>query len=128
MANHQMLHQTLRAALLGALIAGAPAALAQATDYGTQADTGAAPVDDQTVSSFAGAMSEVRDIQTSFSAKLENVKDEDKARELQMQAQGKMVEAVEGNGLSVQEYNSLSSQMKQDPVFRSAVMAQLEGQ
>lgn len=82
-------------------------------------------VDDQTVADFASALSEIQGIQQDFSQKLQNVEDQEKARELQQQAQEQMVAAVERNDLSVNEYNQVAQAMSRDQQLRERIMSQL---
>lgn len=107
-----------------------PAAFAQDPQGYGQPPQGAAaqPADDATVTSFAEAMGEVQVIQQKFSEQLQGVEDNEKARELQMKAQGEMVSAVEASGISVQDYNALASRLDQDPALREKVEKKLQSQ
>lgn len=121
--------QIATTALLSTLLLP-PAAFAQDPQGYGQSPQGAAaqPADDSTVTSFAEAMGEVQVIQQKFSEQLQGVEDNEKARELQMKAQGEMVSAVEASGISVQDYNALASRMDQDPALREKVEKKLQSQ
>lgn len=79
------------------------------------------PVDDQMVEKFAATYASVQSIQEDYTQQLQEVEDRQKAQELQQEAQGEMLEAVEDNGLSVQEYNEMIARMDQDPQLRQRV-------
>ncbi|MDZ7735098.1 MAG: DUF4168 domain-containing protein [Gammaproteobacteria bacterium] len=82
---------------------------------------GGANIDGQTKEKFVAAYVEIRDVQQEYTEKLQNVDDEGKARELQQQAQAEMVEIVEDNGMSVEEYNQLVGAISNDPELRKEI-------
>lgn len=82
-----------------------------------------APVDDEMVEKFATAYASVQSIQEDYTQQLQEVEDRAKAQELQQEAQGEMLGAVEDHGLSVQEYNEMIAQMDQDPQLRERVFS-----
>lgn len=83
----------------------------------------AEPVSEEKVEKFAETFSSVRSIQEEYSAKLQQADDRETAQELQQEAQGEMLEAVESEGLSAQEYNQLVARMDQDPELRERVLS-----
>jgi hypothetical protein len=82
----------------------------------------AAQVNDAKLDKFKDAFAEVNNIRKSFSGKLENVEDPEKAQKLQQQAQNDMIDAVESAGLSVQEYNQIFAAVQQNPELQKKVL------
>lgn len=121
------LKKTFTTVALSALLVAAPGAYAQQGDAPTQ-NTPPAEVNEATVNKFVDAMAKVRAIQEDFSQQLQGIEDNDRARQLQMKAQEKMISEVEASGLSVDEYNVLAQKMDQDSLFRRQVMDELSDQ
>lgn len=67
--------------------------------------------------SFMMARAEVREIQSDYSSRLQDVDDDQKVAELQAEAQEKMVEAVQGEDLTVEEFNEIARKANSDPEF-----------
>lgn len=115
-----------------ALVFGAHTALAQ--NAGAQNNAGAAPqaqstpmqVDDETVSKFVDAYTDVREIHSEYAQKLQNVQDSQQANNMQQEAQQKMEQAVTDNDISVEQYMRIAQQIGQDPQLRSRIQAELE--
>lgn len=76
---------------------------------------------------FAAAFGQVRDLQQQFARSLEQVESQEEAQSLQQQIQTKMLQAVQGNGLTVDEYNNIVSRLDQDPALRAKVMEMVDG-
>ncbi|RFA29840.1 hypothetical protein CAI21_08370 [Alkalilimnicola ehrlichii] len=125
---------TSRAAVLSLLLA-APMAFAQGT-MGAQgqqeapaqtyeAPTGqqqAADFSDDSLNQFADSYVDILDIQQDFTARLEGAEDPEQAQQLQQEANEEMVQAIEDNGLSVQEYTEIARAMDTDPELRQQVV------
>jgi hypothetical protein len=79
-------------------------------------------IDEKTVEQFASAYQEILEIQVGLSDELKEVSESDKARELQQQAQQEMLQVVEQNGLSVDDYNNVVAQMQQDVTLRNQIL------
>ncbi len=118
--------KTLTAAIaLAAMGATAPAAFAQATSpeqqqgaTGAQTQMGGAmqgEISDQDLERFASAESKVSEIRDDFSERLSQAEDQAEAQSLQLEAQEKMVEAVQSEGLAVPKYNEIATRMQTDP-------------
>lgn len=88
---------------------------------------GGAEVDDQTLERFVQAYGEVQEIRRDLTSKLSNAQDQEKAQQLQQEAQTEMVGAVQDAGLSPDEYNRIASQMANDQELRQQVIDHLEG-
>lgn len=114
------IHKTKIAIALAALLAAAPAAHAQSA---TQ--PGAAAVDAAMIENFATAYEEILTLQQDFSQQLQNIQDNDKAQALQQQVQSEMIQVVEDNDLSVQDYNAVVALIQQDPALRERIMEQV---
>lgn len=82
---------------------------------------GSSQVDQKTKEKFVGAYIEIKDVQQKYTKKLEKVNDEEKARELQKQAQAEMVEIVKSNDMSVNEYNQVVGAISSDPELRMEI-------
>jgi len=113
-------HLLLNLSLLTGLIMGAPVALAQYNPPPPQEQIppqSAAPqeLDQETKEKFIAAYIDVREIQNDYTAKLQNVTDQNEAQELQQQAQQEMMSAVESNGMSVTDYNAVTQVVANDP-------------
>lgn len=91
----------------------------------TYQDLGAEPqaqtLDPQTKEQFVAAYVEIQDIQNVYSEKLQTAADEDQAREIQQQAQDEMIQAVENNGMSINEYNEVVGIISADPELRMEI-------
>ncbi|MEX2353172.1 MAG: DUF4168 domain-containing protein [Gammaproteobacteria bacterium] len=106
--------------LLFGLMLGAPLAFAQYEPPPPQEQmapqgAGAQELDEATKEKFVAAYIEVQDIQTEYTAKLQEVTDQNEAQALQQEAQQEMISAVESSGLSVTDYNSVTQVVANDP-------------
>ncbi len=82
--------------------------------------------DDETLKNVAAASAELNDIQREYASKLENVKDQEKAMELQKKTNEKMIEAVKSNGIEVATYNAVAQQMRDDAALRGKIEKMIE--
>lgn len=124
-------HVALPACL--ALMFGMPLSVqAQGAEGGgqppTQGEGAPANIDSETKEKFITAHVEIRDVQQEYSKKLQSVEDKNKAQELQQQAQTEMVEIVEDNGLSVEQYNQIAGAMRNDPELRQEIEQRAQAQ
>jgi len=76
----------------------------------------------QTVQKFKQAYDKVGAIAKEYSPKIQATHDRSKAQSLQKEAQGKMINAVKGSGLSVTKYNQIAAMMQSDPSLRQQIM------
>ena len=115
-------------ALIMALALGSSQALAQ--DYGdnqsqdegmAQSHQQAADFSDEELQQFVDLQSEIGDIREEYVSKIENADSEDKARELQQEAQSAMVSAIEEAGMSVQDYNAIAVAYNSNPDVQKRV-------
>ncbi|ADH86550.1 DUF4168 domain-containing protein [Desulfurivibrio alkaliphilus] len=84
--------------------------------------------DQATLQSFAVASVQLQEIQQEYAGRLEGVQDQDKAIELQQQANEKMVATVEEEGLDVQTYNAIANAMNTSPELHARIMAKIEAE
>lgn len=116
--------------LLGGALMIAPLAFGLATAHayetGTEMQQAAPQVDDATLDRFVDAFVAVRDIHEDYSAQLQTVTDEATAQELQQQAQAEMVDAVQGAGMSVDDYNAIGMMLQGDPDLLEEVQQRAE--
>lgn len=76
----------------------------------------------QTVQKFKQAYDKVGAIAKEYSPKIQATHDRSKAQSLQKEAQGKMINAVKGSGLSVTKYNQIAAMMQSNPSLRQQIM------
>lgn len=130
--------KTLTAAVaLAALGATAPAAFAQATggtpQGATQGAQQGAPagqmggaqteISEEDLQKFAQADSAVGEIRDDFSQRLSQAENQEEAQSLQMEAQEKMVEAVQSEGLEIPKYNEIATRMQSDPELQQRIQS-----
>lgn len=116
---------TAAAALL-ALGLAAPAA-AQDQEQAPQAQPPAAEdISDQQLEQFAEAALAVNEIGRKYASELQGAEDESAAQDIRAQAQEEMMQAVEDEGLSVEEYNAIYAAAENDQEINSAIQALLQ--
>ena len=115
-------------ALVMAMALGTSSALAQ--EYGdnqsqdqgmAQSQQQAADFSDQELQKFVDLQGEIGEIREEYVGKIENADSEDKARELQQEAQSAMVSAIEAAGMSVQDYNAIAVAYNSNPDVQKRV-------
>lgn len=113
--------KTLTAAIAFATFGiGAPAAMAQAQGAAPapqyeQGQPAAAPISEENLKKFVEADADVAELRDEFSEKLSKAEDQEEAQKLQLEAQEKMVEAVQDSDLDVPTYNEIATRMQTDP-------------
>jgi Domain of unknown function (DUF4168) len=132
---------TRSALLASGLLALLPTALlAQSADPSTPPEAttpdpmapGATPetqtpvVEDRKVDQFAAAFVAVQDIQAKATQELSTAKDEQQATQVKASAEQKMIEAVQREGLEVEEFNRIADLMTTDLTLRSKVVEKVE--
>jgi Domain of unknown function (DUF4168) len=111
--------------IAAALLAlAAPQAIAQEPPQQQPRNPPMTPPDfsQQQIESFADAALEMQRIQTELNAKGREAGNAEEIARLQQQAQADAVQAVEGNGLSVQEYTAIVQASKQDPQLYAMIV------
>ncbi len=79
------------------------------------ADSQQMEVSDTQLRQFIAAATTVSSVQQEYSEAIQSTQDVEKAQSLREEAQENMIQAVEGAGLSVSEYNLISQQIQADP-------------
>jgi len=122
------------ATLSVALLVGAPAAFAQSqsqpaeTDqstYSNPAASGEAQTDfnDAELRKFVEAQDGINGIRDEYMAKIEEADSQEKAQELQMEANDEMVSVIEDAGLDIPTYNAIATAYNSEPIVRNRVDA-----
>ena len=86
----------------------------------------AADISDKKLEKFADSLGEIMEIREDFTAKLEKTGDPAEAQQLQQQANEKMMNTVQENDLSIQEYNAINRAVQNDPKLRDKVIARIQ--
>lgn len=92
-----------------------PEAAVPATDFS----------DDQ-LQQFADISEEIVVISEEYTERLQSAEDEAAQQEVQMEANDKMVEAVEDGGLDVDTFNAIGQAVQQDPELMQRVQEKVE--
>jgi len=102
------------------------AAISSAQDPNAYSETAQeVATDKETIRKFSSAYQSVISIQNDFTSKLQQVENNEEARELQEQAQAEMLKAVQDAGITVAQYNGIVSAMQNDEQLEERVMRQL---
>jgi predicted transglutaminase-like cysteine proteinase len=107
------------AALMALLIA--PVAQAQAQDQ-TEETVASADVPDAEVEQFARSIEDVLAIQQQLKEQLASVQDQEAAQRLQQEANERMVEAIQGHGLTIERYNVIARSLASDAELNQRVL------
>ena len=110
-----LLAGTAAVALMAGAAAVAPQALAQTEMQPPQQETPAVNYDEQTLQTYAAAMTEVVEIGERKQPEISEAADEEQAEEVWVEMQEEMVTAVEAQGMTVEEYNEITQQAQMDP-------------
>jgi len=86
----------------------------------------AADISDKKLEKFADSLGEIMEIRQDFTAKLEKTGDPAEAQQLQQQANEKMMNTVEDNDLSIEEYNAINQAVQNDPQLRNKVISMIQ--
>lgn len=78
------------------------------------------------IETFADAAVDVRKVQEDFDAQVRGAQHAEEIEQLQQQAQQDAQQAIEGNGLSVDEYNAIVQAANQDPQLYAMIVEVLE--
>ena len=78
------------------------------------------------IENFAGAALDVRQVEQVFTAEMQDVQDAEKMERLQQEAQQQALQAIEDNGLSVDEYNAIAQAAHQDPQLYAMIVEAME--
>lgn len=81
----------------------------------------AADFSDEQLQQFVDLQDKIGEIREKYVSKIESAESEDKARELQQEAQSAMVSAIEEAGMSVQDYNAIAVAYNSNPDIQKRV-------
>ncbi|OOE90872.1 DUF4168 domain-containing protein [Salinivibrio sharmensis] len=76
---------------------------------------------DQVVSSYAEAAEQVVSISKDYKSKLESIRSEEKAKALMAETQKEMAQAIEATGLTIEEYNAVFRQAREDKELQKKI-------
>lgn len=96
---------------------GLLAAMLLAFTPAVHADNGDAEFTEAQLAAFMVARAEVREIQSEYASRLQEVTDDQEVARLQSEAQEKMLEAVQDEDLTVDEFNQMARKANSDPEF-----------
>lgn len=118
----------LFAAAAATALCVAPAAFAQnaTAGAGVTAETpsgaaGASAFSDTQINGFASAMNDVQSLNDEYAPRLASESDAAAKAELQTEMNSKMTAAVEGAGITAQEYNQIAAAAQTDAALRSRI-------
>jgi hypothetical protein len=103
-------------------LAAAPAMAQPGQAAAQQAQQPAAQeFDEADLQKFASVNTELAEIRSSFTQKLNGVQDQETAMAIQQEMNNEMVKAVQNKGLEVRTYNAIANQMSVDEELRKKV-------
>lgn len=115
----------LGAAMVGTLAMAPATAGAQAQQQQQyqqqQQPPGAQQLSDQDLRAYAAASVEVQEIGSEYQPRIEQAPTPEVAEELRVEAQDEMIEAVQAQGLTVEQYNEIYAIAQANPEVRTAV-------
>ena len=111
-----------------AMLAGAPAIAQAQQTTGQSAQSPAQPAtqqqtnfDDQKLRQFVEAQSGINDIRDEYMQKIEAADSQERAQELQMEANDEMVSVIDDAGLDIPTYNAIATAYNSEPDVRERV-------
>lgn len=78
---------------------------------------------DEELKQFVEAQQGINDIRDEYMAKIEDADSQEKAQELQMEANDEMVTVIEDAGMDIPTYNSIATAYNSEPKVRNRVDA-----
>ena len=115
MPFRRLLAGTAAVAIMAGAAAVAPQALAQTEMQPPQQEMPTANYDEQTLQTYAMAMTEVVEIGERKQPEISEAANEEQAEEIWVEMQEEMVTAVEAQGMTVEQYNEITQQAQMDP-------------
>lgn len=110
------------------VLGSAPAAQAQpATPQLSQAQPPKdGNVSDESLQAYAMAVLEINRIQTDMQPQIDGAGSQQEAEQLRRQARDQMVEAIQDQGLSIEQYNEINTMARQDTEVRAAILEHMQ--
>ncbi len=81
---------------------------------------------DEEIDKVASAYVDIIDIREGYHERLANVKDPEEAQQIQMEANEKITEAVEENGVSVETYNDVITAAQSDEGLMNNLLSKID--
>lgn len=78
-------------------------------------------LDDETLDKFVRASRKISSVQVDYSRKLEEAGDQEEKQKIQEEAQGKIMSALEKEGMELEKYNAVAMALKQKPKLQEKV-------
>jgi hypothetical protein len=78
------------------------------------------------IDNFAGAALDVQQVEQDFNAEVQAAQDAEEMERLHQHAQQQAQQAIEDNGLSVDEYNAIAQAAHQDPQLYAMIVEVME--
>ena len=123
------MRKTYLAAIVASLTLSA-AALAQQSAPQPQTQTPAVAQQQTTVEltdanllKFSVAMDAIQQVGVKYESKFKAAETPEQAQQVQQEAQGEMVKAVQSAGLTAEQYNAIAQQAQQDEALRNKILA-----
>ncbi|MFO8111656.1 MAG: DUF4168 domain-containing protein [Desulfosalsimonadaceae bacterium] len=98
----------------------------QQQDPWEQQQADPADFSEEEIDKVAGAYVDIIDIREGYQEKLANVKDPDEAQQIQMEANEKITETVEENGVSVETYNNVITAAQSDEGLMNDLLSKID--
>ena len=76
---------------------------------------------DEELQNFVELQDKIGEVREDYVSQIESAESEDKARELQQKAQTEMVEVIEDEGMTVEEYNAIAVAYNSNPEIQERV-------
>lgn len=120
------MNQSMKAFLAASVIAlglAGPLAVAQSktgSGAGSTAQQIIQPSEEQ-LQRYAGAVKKVSAVAADYQPRLQAAQDDAARQAVRVEADQKMVDVVEADGMSLQEYNGISRAVQRDPTLRQRV-------
>ncbi|EKE76840.1 DUF4168 domain-containing protein [Oceanibaculum indicum] len=108
------------------LLAVAPMAAMAQTQAPAQQQQQAPKIDETQLDSYAEAAVKIYDIRVRWEPEIRGADSQEKAMEAQREARTEMIEAVQNQGLSVEEYNSITAAAQRDPSLNQKIAQLIE--
>lgn len=82
--------------------------------------------DDQMLQSFAAAASGIRNVAQEYAPRLQDAESPEQAAELEQEAQDAMMQQVQDEGLTVEQYNQIAVAAQQNPQLAQTIQGYIE--
>lgn len=101
---------------------------AGAAGAGTQAEVQASNFSDQELMKFADASKEIAMLNQEYAGRLQNTDGDEAQQQIRQEANDKMVQAVESQGMSIETFNGIGEAIQNDPELMKKVQKMAQAQ